>query len=138
MSWEKSIAFVLAHEGGYVNDPADPGGETNMGITKRYHPTVDIKNLTVDQAKSIYFTDYWVPAGCGSLPDGLDLMHFDCAVNEGVGTASAILANAAWSVPEYASRRAMRYAASPQFDRYGLGWMRRVMAALVAATGGTE
>ena len=40
------IEVVLHHEGGYVNDPKDPGGETNFGIAKRSHPDVDIKNLT--------------------------------------------------------------------------------------------
>jgi lysozyme family protein len=136
MSWARAIAFVLSEEGGYISDPNDPGGETNMGISKRFHPTLDIKNLTIDQAKSVYFTDYWLAAGCQNLPEGLDLMHFDCAVNEGVSTANAILATAAWSVAEYAAQRIVRYAASPLFSRYGLGWSRRVIAALVAATGG--
>ena len=48
------IEVVLHHEGGYVNDPDDPGGETNFGIAKRSHPDVDIKNLTKDGAKEIY------------------------------------------------------------------------------------
>ena len=47
------IEVVLHHEGGYVNDPKDPGGETNFGIAKRSHPDVDIKNLTEEGAKEI-------------------------------------------------------------------------------------
>ena len=46
-------------EGGYVNDPNDPGGETKYGISKRSYPSVDIRNLTKEQAKSIYFRDFW-------------------------------------------------------------------------------
>ena len=53
------IEVVLHHEGGYVNDPKDPGGETNFGIAKRSHPDVDIKNLTKDGAKEIYKEHYW-------------------------------------------------------------------------------
>ena len=47
------IEIVLEHEGGYVNDPKDPGGETNFGVAKRSHPDVDIKNLTKEVAKEI-------------------------------------------------------------------------------------
>jgi lysozyme family protein len=54
------IEVVLEHEGGYVNDPQDPGGETNFGVAKRSHPDVDIKNLTKDGAKEIYYQDYWI------------------------------------------------------------------------------
>ncbi len=53
------IEVVLHHEGGYVNDPKDPGGETNFGVAKRSHPDVDIKNLTKDGAKEIYKEHYW-------------------------------------------------------------------------------
>ena len=54
------IEIVLEHEGGYVNDPDDPGGETNFGIAKRSHPDVDIANLTKEDAKIIYYQDYWM------------------------------------------------------------------------------
>ena len=54
--FQKSMKFVLDAEGGYTNDPADPGGETNYGIDKRSHADVDIKALTVEQATDIYFT----------------------------------------------------------------------------------
>lgn len=54
-----AITFVLQHEGGYSNDPNDPGGETNFGISKRSYPDVDIKNLTREQAIAIYERDYW-------------------------------------------------------------------------------
>ena len=54
-----AIQIVLDNEGGYVNDPNDAGGETNFGISKRAYPNVDIKNLTVEDAKRIYFSDFW-------------------------------------------------------------------------------
>ena len=53
-TFNEIIEKVLEHEGGYVNDPHDAGGETNYGIAKRWYPNVDIKNLTKEQAKKIY------------------------------------------------------------------------------------
>lgn len=57
--FEMAINFVLPHEGGYVNDPKDPGGETKYGISKRKYPNVDIKNLSDLDAVAIYRRDYW-------------------------------------------------------------------------------
>ena len=54
-----AIPIVLENEGGYVNDPDDPGGETKYGISKRSYPALDIKNLTVEQATAIYLRDFW-------------------------------------------------------------------------------
>ncbi len=53
------IRKTVGVEGGYVNDPVDPGGETKFGISARTYPTVDIKNLTLDQAIEIYERDFW-------------------------------------------------------------------------------
>jgi len=58
-SFDLAIPIVLENEGGYVNDPADPGGETKYGISKRSYPALDIKNLTVEQATAIYLRDFW-------------------------------------------------------------------------------
>jgi len=69
------------HEGGYVNDPADPGGETKYGISKRAFPTEDIANLTLDRAKLLYAKYYWGPAGCDGVPPVLKYELFDFAVN---------------------------------------------------------
>jgi lysozyme family protein len=57
--FEAAIGTVLKHEGGYVNHPSDPGGETNFGISKRQYPDLDIKKLTQAQAAAIYKRDYW-------------------------------------------------------------------------------
>jgi len=90
----KALAFSLKWEvgdfknGGYTNHPADPGGETKWGISKRSYPDLDIANLTLDQAREIYFNDYWQAAGnqesyCSEMPWPLSLVHFDCTVNVG-------------------------------------------------------
>jgi hypothetical protein len=80
-SFDKAFELIIGLEGDYSNDPDDPGGETKYGICKRYNPGIDIKNLTVDQAKDIYLTRYWIPAGCDSVPFPFDVCLFDGAVN---------------------------------------------------------
>ena len=89
------IEVVLHHEGGYVNDPKDPGGETNFGIAKRSHPDVDIKNLTKDGAKEIYKEVYWDGNKVESLSEELRHIYFDMWVNQGRGRAVKILQQAA-------------------------------------------
>jgi lysozyme family protein len=85
------LALVLKHEGGYVNDPKDPGGETNMGISKRSFPKEDIRNLTRERAAELYERHYWIPAKCTSVPAPLRPLYFDTAVNCGVATAVRLL-----------------------------------------------
>ena len=87
-NFHNCILPLLQHEGGYVNDPHDPGGETNMGISKRSYPSVDIKNLTKEQACKIYQADYWNKISGDLLPSGLDMVVFDSAVNSGVRKAT--------------------------------------------------
>lgn len=78
-----AAAFTLRFEGGYVNDPRDPGGETNHGISKRAYPDLDIAKLTASEAREIYYRDYWLPARCNMLPPPLATAMFDYAVNSG-------------------------------------------------------
>ena len=85
--WETAISTTLQFEGGYVNDSKDSGGETNMGISKRAYPDVDIKNLTLQKAKNIYYFDYWLRCRCQFMPDALSIAVFDFAVNSGIKTA---------------------------------------------------
>lgn len=82
-NFEACMAEVFKHEGGYVNDPHDPGGETNLGISKRSYPKEDIRNMTRARAAQIYRRDFWDKLRCDELPDGLDLVEFDAAVNSG-------------------------------------------------------
>ncbi len=94
-TFNEIIEQVLEHEGGYVNDPDDAGGETNFGIAKRWYPNVDIKNLTKEQAKKIYHQDYWRPAKCDEMPPHLRHIYFDMCVNFGRGGAVRVLQRAA-------------------------------------------
>ena len=89
------IEVVLHHEGGYVNDPKDPGGETNFGVAKRSHPDVDIKNLTKDGAKEIYKEHYWDKNKVESLPEELRHIYFDMCVNQGKSRGVKIIQRAA-------------------------------------------
>ena len=91
VEFDDIIEVVLHHEGGYVNDPVDPGGETNFGIAKRSHPDVDIKNLTKEGAKEIYKEHYWDKNKVDSLPEELRHIYFDMCVNQGKSRAVKIL-----------------------------------------------
>ncbi len=86
-----AIKVILKHEGGYVNDSDDPGGETNMGISKRAYPEIDIKRLTEAEATAIYYDDYWRPARVEDVPENLRLIYFDMVVNMGKRRATKIL-----------------------------------------------
>ena len=150
--FKETIDIVLKHEGGYVNDPKDAGGETNFGISKRAYPHLDILSLSESQAEGIYWTDYWLKCQCNVLPKGLDLMVMDCAVNMGVARASKILQNivgtkadgiigsitlrAVWRLTEtpestesiikmYSHVRQGHYEAMTTYPLYGKGWTRR-------------
>ena len=92
--FDEIIEVVLEHEGGYVNDPKDPGGETNFGIAKRSHPDVDIKNLTKEGAKEIYKEVYWDKNKVESLPEYLWHIYFDMCVNQGKSRAVRIIQRA--------------------------------------------
>ncbi len=124
-NFDRAIAFVLKWEGGYVNDPRDPGGETKYGISKRAHPSVDICALTEDAAKEIYRKDYWLKAGCDKLEWPLCLVHFDTAVNMGCGRAMDFKGRALnWT--DYLFLRIEYYCKlnKPEFLR---GWINRVV-----------
>ena len=94
MNFEKAIEYVLEHEGGYVDDPTDRGGETNYGISKRAYPEVDIKHLTKSEAINIYKIDYWIKGKCDKLPFSLQYAHFDACVNLGIHGANKVLQTA--------------------------------------------
>ena len=94
-NFNEIIEQVLEHEGGYVNDPKDLGGETKYGITKRFYPDIDIKNLTIEDAKAIYKSDYWDKNKVESLPQNLWHIYFDMCVNMGKRTAVKVLQRAA-------------------------------------------
>lgn len=95
MTPEQAIAFIIEDEGGYVDHPNDPGGETKYGISKRSYPDVDIKNLTVEQATEIYKRDFWDKLHVTLLPAHVQYLYADMAVNHGPRNAARILQRAA-------------------------------------------
>ena len=86
-NYDKAFNITIGLEGGYVNDPKDPGGETKYGLSKKWNPTLDIKNLTMEQAKDIYLTRNWISTGCDKLSYPMDIIAFDRSVLYGVPTA---------------------------------------------------
>jgi lysozyme family protein len=92
--FNKACDRLLLIEGGYSNDPTDPGGETNWGISKRSYPSIDIRNLTRDGAKAIYYRDFWSKIGADVLPFGIVFQLFDFAVNSGIDTTVRALQRA--------------------------------------------
>lgn len=150
MHFDKAVDIIIKHEGGYVNDPRDPGGETKYGISKRVYPHLDIANLTIDDAKKIYKKDYWDANYCDELPEKIRLMVFDTSVNQGVGAAGRLLQQSLKCkvdgaigpktiktaklmepeilLAEFASHRAVRYSKTKNFDIYGRGWLKRLFS----------
>lgn len=101
--FDACLAEVLAHEGGYVDHPADPGGATNMGITRKALarwrrvspwsalPKAAVQALTRDEAAAIYRALYWNASSAGQMPAGVGLAVFDFAVNSGIDRALRML-----------------------------------------------
>lgn len=98
-NFDKAIEHTLQEEGGYVNHPSDPGGMTNLGVTKRVweewvgHPVDEkqMRELTKADVTPLYQRKYWNACRCSELPNGLDLCVFDTAVNSGPGRAIKLL-----------------------------------------------
>ena len=93
-TFEPSLDLTLAHEGGYVNHPKDPGGATNKGVIQRTYdayrrlnglPTRSVRNITDEEVREIYRKNYWNASGCNVMPAGVDYAVFDYAVNSGPG-----------------------------------------------------
>jgi hypothetical protein len=132
-TWERSIAFVLGVEGGLSVDPNDPGNYrdgkfigSKFGISAAvWGDRYDIVNLTIEQAKSIYFEHYWQASGASVMPWPLCLAHLDLAVNGGVGRAQQALAEAGPDFTRLMAWRLAWYTRLPQFDLYGRAWTKR-------------
>ncbi|MEM1307595.1 MAG: glycosyl hydrolase 108 family protein, partial [Pseudomonadota bacterium] len=164
------LAHVLRMEGGYVNDPHDPGGPTNKGVTlatfarhtgtalsdvTRADLITALKAISDADVSAIYRDRYWRVSRAAEMPTGLDLMHFDAAVNHGptgavrllqraldvevdgeigpITLAAARAQSVSAIIAAYAKARRKRYRALPHFWRFGRGWLRRVDATERAA-----
>lgn len=156
MDFEGAFHALIGHEGGYVDDPADPGGRTKYGISQRAYPGENIAGMTLDRAQEIYRRDYWGPAGCDAVPDVLKFDLFDMAVNQGVkaairalqhavgehedGVLGPLTLQAVLSTPSYRllfrfdAARLVHYAEldDARWARFGRGLVRRVAANMAA------
>lgn len=90
----KAAQRLLTDEGDYVNNPADAGGETRFGLSKREYPSLDIASLTRDEALAIYYRDWWQRFRYAELPGPIGAKLFDLAVNMGPSEATRCLQRA--------------------------------------------
>lgn len=95
MTFDEAFDRLISNEGGYVNNAVDPGGETQWGISKRSYPNLDIKALTREGARKIYYDDFWQRAHMDEYDGAVAFQVFDIAVNSGIGTAVKLLQRAA-------------------------------------------
>jgi lysozyme family protein len=159
---QKNLGFdtcfdrLISHEGGYVNDPSDPGGETKWGISKRSYPTLDIPNLSREEAKAIYKRDFWNTINANRLPGSVCYQLFDFAVNSGIATTIrglqnvvGVAADGHWGPMSQAAADAMSEAdlllginayrldfmtRLKNWDNASRGWARRIAGNLKFAT----
>lgn len=107
-NFEQSLALALKEEGGWVDHPSDPGGETNMGVTKKIweewvgHPVPagSLQNLTVADVVPLYKAKYWDKVRGDDLPEGVDYAMFDFAINSGPTRAIKTLQRAVGVTPD--------------------------------------
>lgn len=135
--FERAFAVVIGIEGGYVNDPQDPGGETKFGITKRWYPNEDIPSMTIERAQHLMRRDYWTKRGCDAMPWHEALLVFDAAVNGGhpslwremfKGQPVKLFAQ------NFQAEHALYLASLAGFAHEGRGWMRRLLNVYGEAT----
>lgn len=151
-AFDRALQLVLRHEGGLVDNPKDPGGLTNFGISQRAYPKLDIRNLTQADAAEIYRRDYWEKIHGDELPAPLAIALFDTAVNVGWPRAILMLQEslgvtvdgnigpqtlAACARPEalvwFSAARVRFYVANRNYSVFGLGWIRRTISTALEA-----
>ena len=135
-SFQISVQFLIdprdgyATEGGYANDPNDPGGETNYGISKRSYPDLDIKNLSLSNAISIYKRDYWDANSLDTVPLPLCIVMLDGYVNHGPRVMKPLIAAAKGNWKALIQERIKFYLRliqrNPQMSIYKKGWLNRM------------
>ena len=92
--FDEYMVFIFKREGGLTDHPSDPGSLTKFGIAQAFYPNLDIRNLTKEDAKEIYWNDYFNRHGVGDIPEKLQLAFFDCVVNQGGRKAKTTLQKA--------------------------------------------
>ena len=153
-NFKACLDLVLQSEGGWVNHPSDPGGETNLGVTKRVweewvgHPVESLKKLTKDDVAPLYEQKYWRPCYGEILPRGLDFVIFSASVMSGSGRSVKLLQSAIGCVPDgvigprtrelistsniatliakFSESRREYYRSLKTFPIFGRGWLARV------------
>ncbi len=139
--FKRALKFVLKWEGGYVNNPDDKGGATNKGITQNTYnawlkslglQSRDVRNITQQEVEQIYYTNYWLKAGCNKMSPKFAVLAFDTAVNMGLARVNQFLKAAQWKYPDkFIEARRAKY---EEFAQYGnqkiflKGWLNRLNA----------
>lgn len=153
-----SLNFILASEGGFSNHPLDPGGMTNLGVTKKAWEAyvgrevneTEMRALTIEIVSPFYKKNYWDSCKCDDLPRGIDYLVFDFAVNAGPRASIKILQKALWipedgligritisAATEYPANELIElfslakeayYKSLYTFSTFGKGWLNRVAA----------
>jgi len=163
-NFDHSLDLVLKSEGGFVNNPKDPGGMTNLGVTAstwanfkgRNTNEKEMRSLTRDDVAPLYEKKYWDACKCDDLPSGVDYLVFDFAVNSGPGRSVKTLQRAL-GLPEdgavgpvtiqtidvmdkteliarFSDAKKQFYESLPTFATFGNGWLKRVDEARVNAS----
>jgi lysozyme family protein len=163
-NFEAALAHVLKSEGGYVNNPKDPGGMTNLGCTKVVweefvgHPVseADMRGLTPADVAPLYKRKYWDKVSGDLLPSGLDYAVFDAAINSGPGraakwlqevasvTADGVIGPATLAavntkpvqdmIAQYNDKRLQFLESLPTWATFGKGWGARVASVQSSAS----
>ena len=148
----RAIERVLEHEGGFVDNPDDPGGKTRWGISQRAYPFLDLSTITREQAIVLYRRDAWTPIRGDALPEAIAFQVLDAAVNHGVlravgwlqqslgvrvdgvvgpvTRAAALDADPVALILAYNAARLDFYVRLRTFHAFGRGWTRRIAANL--------
>lgn len=164
-NFEPSLAAVLQHEGGFVNHPSDPGGMTNLGVTKSVweefsgKPATeqDMRNLTKEMVAPLYRKKYWDACRCNDMPAGVDYLVFDFAVNAGCSRSAKTLqqalkirtdgvigpvtlkaateADEKQLINDFSIFKENFYRRLPTFYIFGKGWLNRIEGSKKTAKG---
>jgi len=155
-NWQKSFEMMLASEGGYVNHPSDPGGMTNLGVTKRVWEEwtgresneAEMRALTPELVETLYKVKFWDACRCDEMPSGIDYLVFDFAVNAGPSRSAKILQTAVgvpadgvigpvtlaavkaqdpdWLIEQFSQAKEDFYRSLGTFETFGKGWLDRI------------